>query len=101
MNGMITWFIIAVFYAPLHFAGPVGVVIVTTAASPFRTRLIRYIVLECAASMVIAFMLVIWLVQERLGLAMLILLLSMFVPYLTLYLHKVFHTSFQTEDSDK
>lgn len=92
MDSFITWIIIAAFYAPLHFAGPVGAVLLTTPASKKRTRLIRYVIIESAVSMLLAFALVIWLVADSLGIAMLILILSMFIPYLFLFLHKFFQS---------
>lgn len=88
MNEGIFWLIIAAFYAPLHFMGPVGVVILTTSKEQLRRRLLRYMLIDCSVSMAIAFLLVIWLSDDRLGMAMAILLVSMLVPYLLLYLHR-------------
>ncbi len=90
MNDAVVWLIIAAFYAPLHYGGPIGVAILTTPSSHLRHRLIRYMVIECSLTMLLAFVLVIWLVEDRLGMAMLILLLSMLVPYLSLWAHRVF-----------
>ena len=90
MNDAVVWLIIAAFYAPLHYGGPIGVAILTTPSSSLRRRLIRYMVIECSLSMLIAFALVIWLVKDQLGIAMLILLLSMLVPYLSLLAHRLF-----------
>ena len=89
MNDAVVWLIIAAFYAPLHFMGPVGVVILTTAVARDRRRLMRYILLECALSMLVAFILVIWLAVDNLKLAMLILFLSMLLPYLLFFMHRL------------
>ena len=90
MNDAVVWLIIAAFYAPLHYGGPIGVAILTTPSLALRHRLVRYMLIECSLSMLLAFALVIWLVKDQLGLAMLILLLSMLVPYLSLLAHRLF-----------
>lgn len=88
MNEAVVWLIIAAFYAPLHFMGPIGVVILITADPAVRPRLVRYMLIDCCLTMLIAFALVIWLAEERLGSAMVILLVSMLVPYLLLMIHR-------------
>ena len=88
MTDATVWLIIAAFYAPLHYGGPVGVVILTTPTADLRQRLLRYILIECSLSMLLAFALVIWLVENNIGIAMLILLLSMLLPYLSLWAHR-------------
>lgn len=88
MNDAIVWLIIAAFYAPLHYGGPVGVLILTTPTADQRQRLLRYMLIECSLSMLLAFVLVIWLVENNIGIAMLILLLSMLLPYLFLWAHR-------------
>jgi len=88
MNEAVVWLIIAAFYAPLHFMGPIGVVILITADPAARQRLVRYMLIDCCLTMLIAFVLVIWLAEDRLGSAMVILLVSMLAPYLLLMLHR-------------
>ena len=88
MNEAVVWLIIAAFYAPLHFMGPVGVVILITADPAARQRLVRSMLIDCCLTMLIAFALVIWLAEDRLGSAMVILLGSMLVPYLLLMIHR-------------
>ena len=88
MDQVITWIIIAAFYAPLHFAGPVGVAILITPSAENRQRLVRYMLIDCTLSMLVAFALVISLVTSNLGVAMAILLISMLVPYLLLFVHR-------------
>jgi hypothetical protein len=87
MNDAIVWLIIAVFYAPLHFGGPLGVSIIIEQDADRRRRMVRYMLVDCSLSMLVAFGLVIWLATDNLGAAMAILFLSMLVPYLLLYLH--------------
>jgi len=88
VNDAVVWLIIAAFYAPLHYGGPVGVAILTTPTADLRRRLIRYLLIECSLSMLFAFVLVVWLAEDKLGIAMLILLLSMLLPYLSLWAHR-------------
>jgi hypothetical protein len=88
MNEAIVWLIIAAFYAPLHFMGPIGVVILITTDSAARQRLLRYMLIDCCLTMLIAFVLAIWLAEDRLGSAMVILLTSMLAPYLLLIIHR-------------
>jgi len=89
VNEAIVWLIIAAFYAPLHYGGPVGVAILITPTADIRQRLLRYMLIECSLSMLLAFVLVIWMAEDNLGVAMLILLLSMLLPYLSLWVHRV------------
>lgn len=89
MDEAIVWLIIALFYAPLHYGGPIGVAILTSPSDELRRRLVRYMLIECSITMLIAFALVIWQVKANLGIAMLILLLSMLLPYMSLWAHRV------------
>jgi hypothetical protein len=88
MDELITWVIIGLFYAPLHFAVPVLIVFVRETSADRRRDAIRRTLLDCTFSMTLAFALVIWLASDHLALAMGILLLSMASPYLRLLLHK-------------
>lgn len=87
MEQALVWLIIAVFYAPLHFGGPVGVVILIEREALVRRRMIRNMLLDCSLSMLTAFVLAIWLAKDNLGIAMAIVFFSMLVPYLLLYVH--------------
>ena len=87
MEQALVWLIIAVFYAPLHFGGPVGVVILIERETRVRRRMIRKMLLDCSLSMFIAFALAIWLANDKLGIAMAIVFFSMLLPYLLLYVH--------------
>jgi hypothetical protein len=89
MDAIVTWAIIALFYAPLHFAIPLLIVFfrATPSEEARRADLMRT-AWDCAGSMTLAFTLVIWLARERLGFAMTILLASMAVPYVRLLLRR-------------
>ena len=88
MSEAVVWLIIAAFYAPLHFGGPVGLAILTSQGASLRRRMVRYMLIDSALSMLIAFVVVIWLTRNNLQLAMMVLLLSMLVPYVMLLLHR-------------
>jgi hypothetical protein len=76
------------FYAPLHYLLPMLVVLMTgrEEGEARRQRLIATAI-DCTASMVLAFVVVIWLAGDRLQVAMIVLLLSMATPYLRIWLH--------------
>jgi hypothetical protein len=80
----------AAFYAPLHFLLPVLVLFITGSESePVRRRLIRGALVDSAISMAVAFVVVIVLVQLGwMTVAMLILLLSMSVPFVRIWRHR-------------
>ncbi len=81
MNDPIAWIIIAAFYAPLHFLLPILIVTLGAPDAPTRRTAIHNAALWAAASMAVAFALVIWLAREHMGLAMAILFLSMLAPF--------------------
>jgi hypothetical protein len=89
MDTTVVWLIIALFYAPLHYLLPMLVVAMTgrEEGEARRQRLIATAI-DCTLSMIIAFVLVIWLAGDRLQLAMFVLLLSMATPYLRIWLHQ-------------
>lgn len=81
MDTTVTWIIIALFYAPLHYLVPALVVLIRSGDAERHANL-RHAVLDCTLSMLVSFSLVIWLVgQQRITAAMLVLLLSMALPY--------------------
>ena len=88
MSEAVVWLIIAAFYAPLHFVGPVGLAILTSQGASLRQRMVRHMLIDSALSMLIAFVVVIWLARNNLQLAMMVLLISMLVPYVMLLLHR-------------
>lgn len=88
MDATVVWLIIALFYAPLHYLLPMLVVAMTGAEEgEARRRRLIATAIDCTASMVIAFVFVIWLAADRLQVAMFVLLLSMAMPYLRIWLH--------------
>lgn len=89
MDQLLTWLIIAAFYAPLHFAIPMLVVFFRDAdAAPHRRADLIRTAVDCALSMTLAFVLVIWLARDHIGLAMAVLLVSMALPYLGLLIRR-------------
>jgi hypothetical protein len=88
MDATVVWLIIALFYAPLHYLLPMLVVVMTgSEEGEARKRRLIATAIDCTASMVIAFVVVIWLAADRLQVAMFVLLLSMATPYLRIWLH--------------
>jgi hypothetical protein len=88
MDATIVWLIIALFYAPLHYLLPMLVVVMTgSEEGEARKRRLMATAIDCTLSMLIAFVLVIWLAGDRLQIAMFVLLLSMATPYLRIWLH--------------
>jgi len=86
MDSTVTWLIIALFYAPLHFLVPLLVVLVRSEGPQRRRRALRLTLLDCSLSMAASFALVIWLAgSARLTTAMLVLLLSLALPYIRIF----------------
>ena len=90
MDNLIVWLIIAAFYAPLHYLLPVLVLFITGRESDeTRTRLMRRALLDSSLSMIAAFAIVIYLAEQGMMFAaMLILLLSMLYPYVGIWRHR-------------
>ncbi len=87
MDSAIVWIIIAVFYIPLHYAIPLAVVFFMHSDNPeLRRQRMIATAIDCTISTIIAFSLAIWLAKDRLQLAMLILGLSMALPYIRIML---------------
>ena len=88
MDAAVVWLIIALFYAPLHYLLPMLVVVMTgSEEGEARKRRLMATAIDCTLSMLIAFVVVIWLAGDQLQIAMLVLLLSMATPYLRIWLH--------------
>jgi hypothetical protein len=93
MTDTIAWIIAVAFYAPFHYLGPLLVSFLTgTETPPERKRLIIVILIDCTLSMLVAFFLAYWLYKSNLQLAMLMLLLSMCIPYLHIAVMRKFRT---------
>jgi hypothetical protein len=88
MDATVVWMIVALFYAPLHYLLPMLVVVMTgSEEGEARERRLVATAIDCTLSMLIAFVVVIWLAGDRLQIAMFVLLLSMATPYLRIWLH--------------
>ena len=90
MDSLITWLIIIAFYAPLHYLLPLLVLFITGRESEVvRRRLMRRAVIDSTLSLVGAFVIVIYFVEQGMMLtAMLILLLSMLYPFIGIWRHR-------------
>ncbi len=89
MNDAVVWIIIAVFYLPLHYAIPLVVLFFMHSDEPkIRKRRMIATAIDCTISAAVAFSLAIWLATDQLHIAMLILALSMAIPYIFIPLHE-------------
>ena len=90
MDSIIVWIIIIAFYAPLHFLLPVLILFITgNETEEVRKRLIRKALMDSALSLVVAFAVAIVLVmQDLMFIAMLVLLVSMFIPFIRIFKHR-------------
>jgi len=87
MDDVIVWMIIILFYAPLHYLLPLLVVFLRGADQ--RASLKRHLIqtaIDCTVSMGSAFLLVIGLADQNMQAAMLILSISLVLPYIRLML---------------
>ena len=90
MDEVVVWIIIIGFYAPLHYLVPVLVLFITgQETEQTRRRLIRNALIDSTLSMVAAFVIVITLASSgRMLMAMLILMLSMGLPFIRIWMHR-------------
>lgn len=90
MDNMVVWIIIIAFYAPLHFLLPVLMLFITgNESEPVRRLLIRRALIDSALSLMGAFVIAILLVNmEQMLVAMLILLVSILVPFIRIFMHR-------------
>lgn len=90
MDDTIVWIIIMAFYAPLHYLLPVMILFITgSEPESVRKRLIKNALIDSTISMVVAFAIVITLASSgRMFLAMLILMVSMFYPFVRIIRHR-------------
>jgi hypothetical protein len=87
MNDPLAWIIALAFYLPLHYLGPLMVGFLTGPAdAPGRRRLLKAVAIDCTISMIVAFVLAVWIFNSRLQSAVAVLFVSMAVPYLHLFL---------------
>ena len=90
MDNLVVWLIIIAFYAPLHYLLPMLLLFITgTESETVRKRLIRRALIDSTLSMIMAFIIVIHLVEQgMMSLAMLVLLLSMGYPFVGIWRHR-------------
>lgn len=81
MDNTIIWLIIIGFYAPLHYMPPVLLVMFKTSDENRRSEL-KGALLDCTVSMLLAFVLVYLVGLDNMLLAMGILLVALFLPYI-------------------
>ena len=81
MEDTIIWIIIIGFYAPLHYLPPLLMVLFKT-TDENRAKMLWNTVIDCTVSMALAFGLVAAIGLENILLAMFILLLAIFLPYI-------------------
>lgn len=81
MDDIIVWSIIIGFYAPLHYLPPILMILFKTPAETRKYCLTRALV-DCTFSMVLAFGLVYLVGLDNMMLAMTILLVGLFLPYI-------------------
>ena len=76
------WVIAWLFYAPVHYLGPLLVALLSGRETPqARRRLVVAVVVDCSVSMVMAFTVAIWMFSANPQWAMVVLLASLFAPY--------------------
>lgn len=90
MSDFTVWIIIATFYAPLHFGAPILFLFITGREDePTRARLIRGTVVDSSLSMLVALAATYWLISQRmLFVAGIVLFLSIFSPFVRIWLHR-------------
>ncbi len=89
MNDAIFWIIIAVFYLPLHYAIPlVAIFFMHSDDQVVRRQRMIATAIDCTISATTAFGLAIWLAADQLQMAMLILVISMALPYIRIPLQR-------------
>ena len=81
MDDIVIWTIIIGFYAPLHYLPPLLMTLFKTPENERKSSLIKT-TLDCTISMLLAFGLVYLVGLDNMLLAMTILLIAMFLPYL-------------------
>ena len=90
MDDITIWIIIIAFYAPLHYMLPLLILFITgTESDEVRKALIRRALIDSTISMFLAFLIAIVLVKKGFMIwAMLVLLVSMPVPFVRIIQHR-------------
>jgi hypothetical protein len=81
MDNTIVWIIIIGFYAPLHYLPPILLILFNTPEEDKKAGL-KGAVTDCTVSMILAFALVYLVGLDNMLLAMTILLIALFLPYI-------------------
>ena len=81
MDNTIVWIIIIGFYAPLHYMPPILLVLFKTSEENRQAEL-KGALIDCTLSMALAFVLVYLVGLDNMLLAMMILLVALFLPYI-------------------
>ena len=77
------------FYAPIHYLGPVLVTLLTGSDEPLASRqLLRRILVDCTVSMLFAFALAACIFRKSPQYAAVILLVAMLVPYIHIWVSR-------------
>jgi hypothetical protein len=93
MSDAIVWIVAFAFYAPFHYLGPLLVSFLSgTETQSQRKRLIINIIIDCTLSMLIAFAWAFWLYKIDIQIAMLVLIVSMCIPYLHIGIIRKYRT---------
>lgn len=81
MDNIIVWGIIIGFYAPLHYLPPILMILLNTPEEKRKSGL-KHAIIDCTISMLLAFVLVYLVGLDNMLLAMSILLVALFLPYI-------------------
>lgn len=86
--GMV-WLVAGLFYIPIHFGIPAMLVFYFTLdCSELRAGKLKWMILESTVSLVLAFLIAIWLWEKMLGLTIAALVLSSIIPIAHILLTK-------------
>jgi hypothetical protein len=89
MSDTLVWIIALMFYAPIHFLGPVLVILLTGPGEIAANRqLLGRVLIDCTFSMLLAFSLAVLIFDNSPQYAAVILLLAMLVPYIHIWLFR-------------
>lgn len=89
MSDTLVWIIALLFYAPIHYLGPVLVTLLTGSGPPAASRkLLGRILIDCTFSMLLAFFLAVIIFDKSPQVAAVMLLVAMLVPYIHIWLSR-------------
>lgn len=83
MSDTVVWLIIVGFYIPLHFIPPLGITYAFIGGEPeTRKSNTLNVLFDVLATTLITFVLIFWLAEGHLQTSMIIMLLSVLLPYI-------------------